>query len=196
MDKVEIIRLAIYELGINFDEATFLTTPIYEIAERLFDFSLKDSISNIRLNVTERIVPLVQDMSSNIEYDGLTFVPFKLPEDLVWFQQFRPEYPYNIVRDIIYIATPNIDEFGTTTEEIKLVYSSTIDFIDISETIKNYFVLSLAVKLCKPLHKNSQIGELMEKQMMALNKIQNAQNFGNGRNKIWELEDEDDFGIY
>jgi len=191
MQRVDIIRLAIMELGINFNEATFINEPIYELVNSMFDFAIKDAISNTRLNVTNRVTKLNRSVSSEIEYNGITYYPYQVPDGLVWFQEIKPNFDYKIVGNLIYIATE-----GENAEEqqVDITYSSDKDFMEQTNTLMDFLVLSLAIKISKPLHKSSQIGELISKKDLAIQKLSKSQSFGN--NNIWELEEDENFGIY
>lgn len=184
IDRIEIIESAIFELGINFVSATFTTTRMFEIANKMFDQIAVDSMANLKFNLTTSISTLNKDFSDTISFDGKVYHPYQMPRDLLWVQSVSSP-DFKIVRDILY---------STDASKTDMIYCSKTDVQNLDFTVRQYLIFSLALKLANPLHRSTYTNEIFTKQKIEYDKIMDGQIVD--RNSIWDEQDKEGYGIY
>ena len=184
ISRFEIINSAIMEIGINYDDANYLTDPIYNVANTLFDQVIDDSLSNIGFEMTRLITNLNRDFSDPIEYRDTIFYPYQMPVDTIYKIGLEPDVLYKIMRGKIYIAKEN---------DVKMIHCSKTRLSSISTTMRQYLIFYLAMKICKPLNKAHLVDDLFSKMLYFKEEIQKGE--FNDTVEVWGIEDED-FGIY
>lgn len=184
ISRFEIINSAIMEVGINYDDANYLTDPIYNVGNTLFDQVIDDALSNVNFEVSRLITNLNRDFSDTIEYRGVTYYPYQMPVDSIYTISIEPEVLYKIMRGKIYIAKEN---------DVKMVHCSKTRLSSISTVMRQYLIFFLAWKISKPLNKGHLVDELFGKMLFFKEEIQKSNH--DDLIDFWGLEDKD-FGIY
>lgn len=184
ISRFEIINSAIMEIGINYDDANYLTDPIYNVGNTLFDQVIDDALSNINFEVTRLVTNLNRDFSDPIEYRDVIYYPYQMPVDTIYTIGIEPSVPYKVMRGKIYIARE---------DDVKMIHCSKTRLSSISTVMRQYLIFFLAMKICKPLNKSHLSGELFEKMLFFKENVQTAE--FDERVKVWE-DDDDTFIIY
>jgi hypothetical protein len=184
ISRFEIINSAIMEIGINYDDANYLTDPIYNVANTLFDQVIDDSLSNVNFEMTRLITNLNRDFSDPIEYRDVIYYPYQMPVDTIYTISIEPSVLYKVMRGKIYIAKEN---------DVKMIHCSKTRLSSISTVMRQYIISFLAYKICRPLNKAHLVDELFGKMLYFKEQVQNA-NFDD-RIDVWGTKDED-YGIY
>lgn len=184
ISRFEIINSAIMEIGINYDDANYITDPIYKTANLLFDQVIDDALSNVNFEITRLITNLNRDWSDPIEYRDVIYYPYQMPVDTIYTVGLEPNVDYKIMRGKIYIAKE---------EDVKMIHCSKTQLSSISTTLRQYLIMFLAMKICKPLNKAYMVDELFGKMRYWKDSIQTAE--FNDRIQVWDDTDET-FDIY
>ena len=184
ISRFEIINSAIMEIGINYDDANYLTDPIYNVANTLFDQVIDDALSNVNFEITRLITNLNRDFSDTIEYRDVIYYPYQMPVDTIYTIGIEPDVLYKIMRGKIYIAKE---------DDVKMRHCSKTRLSSISTIMRQYLIFFLAWKISKPLNKSHLVDELFGKMLYFKENIQTARH--DDKIDIWNLDDES-FGIY
>ena len=103
LSRSEIIESAILNLGINYNNANFLSSKVYAIADKLFEQVMTDSLTSLNLNMTKGFAKLNKDFSDTITSKGEIYYPYQLPEKLVFLETVEPlGSKYRVFRDLLY----------------------------------------------------------------------------------------------
>lgn len=184
ISRFEIINSAIMEIGINYDDANYLTDPIYNVGNTLFDQVIDDALSNINFEMTRLITNLNRDFSDPIEYRDIILYPYQMPVDTIYTIGIEPDVAYKVMRGKIYIAKE---------DDVKMIHCSKTRLSSISTTMRQYLIFFLAWKISKPLNKGHLVDELFGKMLFFKDDIQNAKH--DDMEDVWRDTD-DSWGIY
>ncbi len=153
--RFSLIQGALSKLGIPFDESTYFSDTIIQIAEREFENIMSTAFTGTNLSMNVTTANLNVSVDDNVVYRGETYTPYMLPDDFLFLVD-KPE-------DNIFLGRNRLYRVGTGEFTIKYTKINSID--KLPANCFKYLEYYLASEIAPAVNRRSVQNELFQQAM-------------------------------
>ncbi|MGL4998254.1 MAG: hypothetical protein ACRC0R_03955 [Cetobacterium sp.] len=154
-DRFSLIRGALTKLGIPFDESSYFSDTIIQLAELEFERITTSAFVGSNLSFNSTMAKLNVSVDDKITYDGIIYTPYMLPDDFLFLHEKPVEN--------VFIGRNRIYRDGEGEFTIRYTKVNTVD--KLNDSVFKYLEYYLASELAPAVNRRSLQNELLEKAM-------------------------------